>query len=169
MPQVPVVVDNQVEIFGQVELILQSLAETLLVNLVQPMAHTDIESVSGLVEENATARYHGVVVLGVEYRRCVALGLGAVVLLLPIGLVQLADGGLSVDKWNLVGINLFDTEQRAVGRVVPKYAELGCTIVHKAPHDVHKVAVFGFAGVIYTVVVFSHNALFSGCKITQKS
>lgn len=109
--EVPVNVYHQVEVFGEVELVFQHLAEVFLVDVVQPVANADVEAVGLLVEEDTATRNHGVVVFREEDGLLVALGHGAVVLLLPVGLVQFANGGMAVNKLSLLGIYLLHAEE----------------------------------------------------------
>ena len=138
MTEIPVDVNHKVKVWRQVELILQHLAKVLLVDIIEPMADAHIETVGSLVKEDAAARNHGVVVLGIKDGRRITLGFGAVVLLLPIGLVQFADSRFTIDKDSLLCIYLFHTEKRAVGYVIPEDTNLGLPVVHIANHSIHQ-------------------------------
>lgn len=138
MTEIPVDINHKVKVWRQVEFILQHLAEMLLVDIIEPMADAHIEAVRGLVKEDAAARNHGVVMLGIEDGRSVAFGLGTVMLFLPISLVQLSDGCFPIDKDSLLGIYFLHTEKRTVGHVVPKDTDLWLPVVHIANHSIHQ-------------------------------
>lgn len=157
MTKIPMVVNDKVKIFREIELVFQHLAKVFLVNFVQPMAHTDIKTVGLLIEKDTATRYHGIVMLGIKDGGGVALGFGAVVLLLPVGLVELPDGGTAVDESGLLGIHLLYAEERLVGYVVPEDSELGLPVVEERRHRVDEAAVFLAVGMVDSVVVFGHN------------
>lgn len=89
------IVYDEFKVRGQVELVLNQLVQLFGVHfaashaVVQPASDTDVEAVGGLVKEDVSTRDERVVVLLIEDGAVVALGLGAVVLLLPVGLVKL--------------------------------------------------------------------------------
>ena len=130
-------IDDQLKALWKVELIFQHLTEMLLVYIVEPMANINIEAIGILVEEDTSARYHGVIVFSIEDRRSVAFGFSTVMLLLPIGLVQLADSRFAVDKNRLLCINLLHAEKSAIGNIIPEDAHLGLPIIHKTSHNIH--------------------------------
>ncbi len=163
MAEVPMVVDDEFKIYGQVELVFYQFVQLLGIHLmagyavVQPAADTDVEAVGGLVEEDAPTGDERVVVLLVEDGAGVTLGLGTVVLLLPVGLVELPDGGAAVDEGGLLGIHLLHAEERLVGHVVPEDAELGLAVVEERRHRVDEALVLRAVGVVDSVVVLGHN------------
>lgn len=167
MTKIPVNVNYKVKVGGQVELVLQYLAEVFLVNIVEPMTYANIELVGGFIKEDTAARNHGIVVFSVEDGRRITLGLGTVVLFLPIGLVQFADSGFPINKYSLLGVYLLYTEKSAVGHIIPKDSHFRFAVVHKASHGLHQLVVFAVGSMIDIVVVFGHKMYFSECKDTQ--
>ena len=70
--EVPMVVDNKLEVDWKIELVLYQLVQVFGVHVAQPAADADIEAVGGLVKKNTSTGDERIVVFLVEYRRSVA-------------------------------------------------------------------------------------------------
>ena len=162
MSEVPVIVYDKFKVHGQVELVFYQFVQFLCIHIVashavvQPAANADVEAVGLLVEEDASAGDEGVVMLLIEDGTGVALGLGAVVLLLPVGLVEFPNGGTAIDECGLLCIHFLHTEERLIGHVVPEDAELGLTVVEERRHRVDEALMLLAVGVVDPVVVLCH-------------